>query len=82
MFQLQLGTVDIICHDSKPVAIKEHIYDILVRAHREAHHGGRDKTSALVKFVPKKGDGRSKSVVFLTCMNVLFLGPKEVFVDP
>jgi hypothetical protein len=82
MFQLQLGTVDIICHDSKPVAIKEHIYDILVRAHREAHHGGRDKTSALVKFVPKKGGGRSKSVVFLTCMNVLFLGPKEVFVDP
>ncbi|KAI8332937.1 hypothetical protein BC941DRAFT_330620, partial [Chlamydoabsidia padenii] len=58
MFQLQVGTVDIICHDNKPVAIKEHIYDILVRAHREAHHGGRDKTSALVRrkfsWIPKE----------------------------
>ncbi|CAO3589832.1 unnamed protein product [Absidia cylindrospora] len=58
MFQLQLGNIDIICHDNKPVAIKEHIYDILVRAHREAHHGGRDKTSALVRrkfsWIPKE----------------------------
>ncbi|ORZ14154.1 hypothetical protein BCR42DRAFT_439081 [Absidia repens] len=58
MFQLQLGNMDIICHDNKPVAIKEHIYDILVRAHREAHHGGRDKTSALVRrkfsWIPKE----------------------------
>ncbi|KAI8085109.1 uncharacterized protein BX664DRAFT_235867, partial [Halteromyces radiatus] len=58
MFQLQLGTVDIICHDNKPVAIKEQIYDILVRAHRDAHHGGRDKTSALVRrkfsWIPKE----------------------------
>ncbi|ORZ24063.1 hypothetical protein BCR42DRAFT_468358, partial [Absidia repens] len=58
MFQLQLGTMDIICHDNKPVAVKEQIYDILVRAHREAHHGGRDKTSALVRrkfsWIPKE----------------------------
>ncbi|KAI8073055.1 hypothetical protein BC940DRAFT_232529, partial [Gongronella butleri] len=58
MFQLQMGNMDIICHDNKPVAIKEHIYDILVRAHREAHHGGRDKTSALVRrkfsWIPKE----------------------------
>jgi hypothetical protein len=49
MFQLQPGTADLVCHDNKPVAMKEQIYDILVKAHREAHHGGRDKTSALVK---------------------------------
>ncbi|KAI9498167.1 hypothetical protein BDB00DRAFT_801408 [Zychaea mexicana] len=51
MFQLQPGTIDLVCHDSKPVAMKEQIYSILVRAHREAHHGGRDKTSALVKLL-------------------------------
>lgn len=49
MFQLMpLDNMDIVCHDNKPVAMREHIYGILVRAHREAHHGGRDKTSALV----------------------------------
>ncbi|KAI9299760.1 hypothetical protein BJ944DRAFT_171915, partial [Cunninghamella echinulata] len=50
MFQLR-NTNDhqwIVCHDHKPVAMQEQIYPILVRAHREAHHGGRDKTSALV----------------------------------
>ncbi|KAG1072879.1 hypothetical protein G6F42_025865 [Rhizopus arrhizus] len=40
MFQLQPGTTDLVCHDNKPVAMKEQIYDILVKAHREAHHGG------------------------------------------
>lgn len=50
MFQLQPGTTDLVCHDNKPVAMKEQIYDILVKAHREAHHGGRDKTSALVNI--------------------------------
>jgi hypothetical protein len=49
MFQFQIGTCDVVCHDNKPVATKEHIYDILVKAHREAHHGGRDKTSAIVR---------------------------------
>ncbi|KAI9480496.1 MAG: hypothetical protein EXX96DRAFT_563017 [Benjaminiella poitrasii] len=58
MFQLQPGTTDVVCHDNKPVAMKEQIYDILVKAHREAHHGGRDKTSALVRrrysWIPKE----------------------------
>ncbi|CAO3630799.1 unnamed protein product [Cunninghamella blakesleeana] len=48
----------IVCHDQKPVAMQEQIYPILVRAHREAHHGGRDKTSALVRkrysWIPKE----------------------------
>ncbi|CEJ00629.1 hypothetical protein RMCBS344292_14681 [Rhizopus microsporus] len=58
MFQLQSGSSDVVCHDNKPVATKEQIYDILVKAHREAHHGGRDKTSALVRkrysWIPKE----------------------------
>lgn len=45
----QLTSRQIVCHDGKPVAMREQIYGILVRAHREAHHGGRDKTSSLVK---------------------------------
>ncbi|CDS08880.1 hypothetical protein LRAMOSA10241 [Lichtheimia ramosa] len=58
MFQLQPGTVGLVCHDGKPVAMKEQIYTILVQAHREAQHGGRDKTSALVRrkfsWIPKE----------------------------
>ncbi|CEP15729.1 hypothetical protein [Parasitella parasitica] len=54
----QLTSSQIVCHDGKPVAMREHIYSILVRAHREAHHGGRDKTSALVRrrysWIPKE----------------------------
>lgn len=48
MFQLKPGSADLVCHDNKPVAMREQIYDILVKAHRDAHHGGRDKTAALV----------------------------------
>ncbi|KAI7853326.1 hypothetical protein BDC45DRAFT_442238, partial [Circinella umbellata] len=59
MFQLVTADkVDVVCHDNKPVAMREHIYGILVRAHREVHHGGRDKTSALVRkrysWIPKE----------------------------
>ncbi|KAG1051648.1 hypothetical protein G6F46_000878 [Rhizopus delemar] len=49
---------DTVCHDDKPVATRESIYHILVIAHKEAHHGGRDKTSALVRrqysWIPKE----------------------------
>lgn len=53
MFQLVSlrNGVDIVCHDNKPVAMREHIYDILVHAHKEANHGGRDKTSALASAI-------------------------------
>ncbi|KAI8328307.1 hypothetical protein EDC96DRAFT_452914 [Choanephora cucurbitarum] len=59
MFELQsYRTFELVCHDNKPVAIREQIYFILVQAHREAHHGGRDKTSAIVKsqfsWIPKE----------------------------
>lgn len=48
MFRLTFSSGQRVYHDGKPVAMREEIYGILVRAHREAHHGGRDKTSALV----------------------------------
>lgn len=50
MFQLTSNSGQRVYHDGKPVAMREDIYGILVRAHREAHHGGRDKTSALVSL--------------------------------
>jgi hypothetical protein len=50
MFQLTSSSGQRVYHDGKPVAMREEIYGILVRAHREAHHGGRDKTSALVSL--------------------------------
>ncbi|KAI8060681.1 hypothetical protein BC940DRAFT_337423 [Gongronella butleri] len=47
-----------VCHDHKPVAMKEQIYSILIWAHRQSHHGGRDKTSTLVRkrfsWIPKE----------------------------
>lgn len=62
MFQLvALPTgQDIVCHDSKPVAMREDIYGILVRAHKQANHGGRDKTSAIVSF---KGITRNTAII-------------------
>lgn len=52
MFRLMTTTdhMEYVCHDDKPVATREDIYHILVLAHKEAHHGGRDKTSALVRI--------------------------------
>ncbi|KAI8981014.1 hypothetical protein BDB01DRAFT_724338, partial [Pilobolus umbonatus] len=59
MFKLVIANnTEIVCHDDKPVATRESIYDILIYAHKEAHHGGRDKTSALVRrrysWIPKE----------------------------
>ncbi|KAI7872423.1 hypothetical protein BDF14DRAFT_1690362, partial [Spinellus fusiger] len=59
MFQLvSFGGTDFIYHDNKPVAVREDIYAILVCAHNESRHGGRDKTSVLVRqrysWIPKE----------------------------
>ncbi|PYH98344.1 hypothetical protein BO71DRAFT_416312 [Aspergillus ellipticus CBS 707.79] len=64
MFKLQpvgSGTSDyakMICHEGKPVAIREKLFKILTRAHQQCQHGGRDKTSAQVRqiysWVPKE----------------------------
>ncbi|ORZ08423.1 hypothetical protein BCR42DRAFT_495524 [Absidia repens] len=56
--QNQPSSTWVVCHNGKPVAIQEQIYGILIQAHKEAHHGGRDKTSALVRkrysWIPKE----------------------------
>ncbi|KAH8704284.1 hypothetical protein BGW36DRAFT_371033 [Talaromyces proteolyticus] len=48
----------LICHEGKPVAIREKLFKILTRAHQDCQHGGRDKTSARVRekysWVPKE----------------------------
>lgn len=47
-----------ICHEGKPVAVREKLFKILTRAHKQCQHGGRDKTSAQVRkiysWVPKE----------------------------
>lgn len=40
-----------ICHEGKPVAIREKLFKILVKAHMKCQHGGRDKTSTQVRRV-------------------------------
>ncbi|OAX78646.1 hypothetical protein ACJ72_07044, partial [Emergomyces africanus] len=41
----------LICHEGKPVAIREKLFKILTRAHQQCQHGGRDKTSAQVRRI-------------------------------
>ncbi|KAL2415348.1 hypothetical protein ABEF91_004990 [Exophiala dermatitidis] len=47
-----------ICHEGKPVAVREKLFKILTKAHKQCQHGGRDKTSAQVRrvysWVPKE----------------------------
>src|SRR5690606_38817395 len=43
------SVADIVCHEGKPVAVRERLYDILTRCHDDAGHGGRDKTSLQVR---------------------------------
>ncbi|KAI9022222.1 hypothetical protein CLU79DRAFT_719196 [Phycomyces nitens] len=59
MFRLvSYGGNSYIYHDDKPVATREDIYGILLCAHNESRHGGRDKTSVLVRqrysWIPKE----------------------------
>ncbi|KAJ5619562.1 hypothetical protein N7510_003546 [Penicillium lagena] len=51
MFKLQAVGIapdcrKMICHEGKPVAIREKLFKILTKAHQLCQHGGRDKTSA------------------------------------
>ncbi|KAF8468384.1 hypothetical protein BDZ91DRAFT_656301 [Kalaharituber pfeilii] len=47
-----------VCHEGKPVAVREQLYNVLTESHNRAQHGGRDKTSAEVRkhysWVPKE----------------------------
>ena len=40
-----------ICHEGKPVAVREKLFKILTNAHKQCQHGGRDKTSAQVRKI-------------------------------
>ena len=40
-----------ICHEGKPVAVREKLFKILTIAHKQCQHGGRDKTSAQVRRI-------------------------------
>lgn len=62
------------CHDNKPVAMREEIYNILIVAHKEAHHGGRDKTSALVRE-------RKRDLERAQIQIVVKLGTQKIFLD-
>ncbi|CUS10017.1 unnamed protein product [Tuber aestivum] len=50
--------VGVVCHEGKPVAVREQLYHVLTSSHGQAQHGGRDKTSAQVRkyfsWVPKE----------------------------
>jgi hypothetical protein len=59
MFNLEnLNGEDVITHEDRPVAVKEQIYQVIRHCHREAEHGGRDRTCAEIKkyysWVPKE----------------------------
>ena len=47
----------LVLHDGRPVAIKEHLYELLCCCHLLAEHGGRDKTCAVIRehfsWIPK-----------------------------
>lgn len=49
--------VEVVTHDGQPVVTKEMIYDVVAQCHLLASHGGRDKTTVLVRknysWVPK-----------------------------
>ncbi|RPD52599.1 hypothetical protein L227DRAFT_582026 [Lentinus tigrinus ALCF2SS1-6] len=49
---------DVVVHDGKRVAVREHIYDILCICHHRVQHSGRDKTAAEIRktftWVPKE----------------------------
>lgn len=48
-FTIQLFDHDeVLCHEHKPVAVREQVYEVLCHCHHQAGHGGRDKTSAQV----------------------------------
>ncbi|KZF20664.1 hypothetical protein L228DRAFT_240435 [Xylona heveae TC161] len=48
----------LVCHEGKPVAVRERLFQILTKAHADCQHGGRDKTSGQVRryysWVPKE----------------------------
>ncbi|KEF63874.1 uncharacterized protein A1O9_01852 [Exophiala aquamarina CBS 119918] len=66
-----------ICHEGKPVAVREKLFKILTKAHKQCQHGGRDKTSAHVRRTYSwQVDGSSKFP--FPRLTGLFRVPKEL----
>ena len=59
MFEMvEVAGSTVITHGGRPVAVKEHIYDILCMCHLESNHAGRDKTCKVLReyytWIPKE----------------------------
>ncbi|KAH8114916.1 hypothetical protein DFH11DRAFT_1508304, partial [Phellopilus nigrolimitatus] len=59
MFELvEAAGALVITNGGRPVAVKEHIYDILCMCHAESGHAGRDKTCKILReyytWIPKE----------------------------
>ena len=44
-----LDDTSLVLHDGRPVAIKEHLYELLCYCHLLAKYGGRDKPCAVIR---------------------------------
>ncbi|PCH42905.1 hypothetical protein WOLCODRAFT_74574, partial [Wolfiporia cocos MD-104 SS10] len=55
---LGVDSMPVVLHENRPVALKDQIYDVLCYCHDLAKHGGRDKTTAVVRehysWIPKE----------------------------
>ena len=51
-------TMAVVLHENRPVALKEQIYDVLCYCHERSNHGGRDKTTMVIRehysWIPKE----------------------------
>ncbi|KAH9919032.1 uncharacterized protein B0H18DRAFT_845913, partial [Fomitopsis serialis] len=52
------GSTPVVLHEDRPVALKEQIYEVLCYCHDLSNHGGRDKTTMVIRehysWIPKE----------------------------
>ncbi|EPS99227.1 hypothetical protein FOMPIDRAFT_8749, partial [Fomitopsis schrenkii] len=52
------GGLPVVLHEDRPVALKEQIYEVLCYCHDRSNHGGRDKTTMVIRehysWIPKE----------------------------
>jgi hypothetical protein len=73
-----------ICHEGKPVAVREKLFKILTIAHKQCQHGGRDKTSAQVRRIYSWCvSGRVLQLMFSkrTLLAVIDIARRELFME-
>ncbi|KAI0027486.1 hypothetical protein K488DRAFT_61483, partial [Vararia minispora EC-137] len=47
--RFELSSGGVVVQQDKPVLIREHLYEALCHAHLESGHGGRDRTSSVIR---------------------------------